>query len=124
MESSLDALRSLPPKQFCYLTTTGRVSGKPHTIELWFAAAPGDRSLYILAGGGHRSDWVKNIEKDPGVSIRIGDMALDGKGRIVESEEEKLAARKLVVAKYYHREYNPNGGWEATALPVAIDLQT
>jgi hypothetical protein len=22
---------------FCYLTTTGRVSGRPHTIEIWFA---------------------------------------------------------------------------------------
>jgi hypothetical protein len=22
---------------FCYLTTVGRVSGRPHTIEIWFA---------------------------------------------------------------------------------------
>jgi hypothetical protein len=32
----------------CYLTTTGRVSGRPHTIEIWFALQ--DRTLYVLSG--------------------------------------------------------------------------
>ena len=27
----------LKDKDFCYLTTTGRVSGRQHTIEIWFA---------------------------------------------------------------------------------------
>ena len=31
----------------CYLTTTGRVSGRPHTIEIWFALQ--DRTLYLFA---------------------------------------------------------------------------
>jgi hypothetical protein len=77
----------------------------------------------MLAGGGHGADWVRNIEKDPGVSVRAGKLTLKGTGRIVKGEDEALKARKLVVAKYYQREYNPSGGWEATALPIAIDLQ-
>src|SRR6185312_13518616 len=33
---------------YCYITTTGRRSGKPHTIEIWFALD--GRTLYLLAG--------------------------------------------------------------------------
>ena len=28
---------ALAGETYCYLTTTGRVTGKPHTIEIWFA---------------------------------------------------------------------------------------
>lgn len=122
--TSLNATEILPPEQFCYLTTTGRVSGKPHTVEIWFAASPNSPCLYILAGGGYKSDWVKNIGKDPAVSVRIAEKDYSGTGRVVEGEEESILARKLVVAKYYNREYNPSGGWEATSLAVAIDLKS
>jgi hypothetical protein len=29
--------RDLADEEFCYLTTTGRVTGRPHEIEIWFA---------------------------------------------------------------------------------------
>ena len=41
-----DALAAL---DYCYLTTKGRRSGSPHTIEIWFALH-GD-VVYLLAGG-------------------------------------------------------------------------
>ena len=55
---------------FCYLTTTGRVSGRPHTIEIWFALSAGGRTLYILTY--RRSDTVANLRKDPDVTVRVG----------------------------------------------------
>ncbi len=122
-ETGLSALNPLTTEQFCYLTTIGRVSGNPHTVEIWFAASADNLTIYILAGGGYRSDWVKNIGKDPVVKTLIADVSYTGRGRVVEDEAEAVTARKLVVAKYYNRTYNPTGGWEATALPVAIDLQ-
>jgi hypothetical protein len=33
-------LKSLAKLDFCYLTTTGRKSGKPRTIEIWFSRMP------------------------------------------------------------------------------------
>jgi len=36
-------------EDFCHLTTTGRNSGRPHTIEIWFALH--GQTLYMLAGG-------------------------------------------------------------------------
>ena len=53
---------------YCYLTTTGRVTGAPHEIEIWFALdGPG---LYLLAGGGFGSDWVRNLVAEPAVTVR------------------------------------------------------
>jgi deazaflavin-dependent oxidoreductase (nitroreductase family) len=120
---SLDGLRAIAGEQFCYLTTSGRKTGNPHTIEIWFALSPDSPTFYILSGGGDRSDWVKNIQHNPNVQARIRGETFEGSGRIVQSQEEERTARKLVVAKYYGREEVHSTGWEATSLPVAIDLK-
>ena len=109
---------------FCYLTTTGRVSGRPHTIEIWFARH--GRTLYLLSGGGDRSDWVRNLRRHPEVTVRLGrrDAAeLAGRARVVEpgSDEDELA-RRLVVAKYQSTYGGDLSGWRRSALPVAVDL--
>src|SRR5438132_375305 len=69
-------------ESFCYLTTTGRVTGRPHTIEIWFALE--GHTLYMLAGGGDSSDWVKNLLRSRDVTVRIGDTTYAGLARIVE----------------------------------------
>ena len=109
-------------EQFCYLTTAGRKTGNPHTIEIWFAAAPDEQTLYMLSGGGSKADWVRNILNNSQLTIRVGERTITGKGRVIEDGAEEVLARKLVVAKYYGREYNPSGGWEAGSLPVAVDI--
>ena len=106
-------------EDFCYLTTTGRVTGRPHEIEIWFGL--NDRTLYMLAGGGDRSDWVRNLSKDPEVSVRLASETFEGRARVVEDPEEDELARSLLVEKYEKR---PGGldRWRRTALPVAVDL--
>jgi hypothetical protein len=54
-------LLSLSGEDYCYLTTKGRVSGRPHEIEIWFGVH--GNTLYLLSGGGEESDWVKNLLK-------------------------------------------------------------
>jgi deazaflavin-dependent oxidoreductase (nitroreductase family) len=66
---------------FCYLTTTGRVTGRPHEIEIWFALH--ENTLYMLAGGREKSDWVKNIQKNPQVRVRLGGVTFDGRACFV-----------------------------------------
>ena len=56
--------------QFLYLTTTGRKTGLPRQIEIWFVEIGG--RFYILAEHYHRTQWVKNIRRDPRVRVRIG----------------------------------------------------
>ena len=112
---------TLAGEDFCYLTTTGRVTGNPHEIEMWFDLGPEGRTLYMLSGGGGRSDWVRNLRQDPGVTVRLGGERFEGRARVVEDPGEDGLARRLLVEKY---ERNPGSlaGWKRTALPVAVDL--
>ena len=104
---------------FCYLTTIGRISGRPHTIEIWFAL--GGDSLYMLSGS-HTSDWVMNLRRAPDVTVRLGDEVFTGRARVVEHADEDALARRLVLAKYQPRDSDDLSDWGRTALPVAVDL--
>jgi deazaflavin-dependent oxidoreductase (nitroreductase family) len=108
-------------EDYCYLTTTGRVSGLPRTIEIWFALE-GD-TLYMLSGGRDASDWVKNLSREPEVTVRIGETTMPGRARIVEPGDEETLARRLLVEKYSPRYSGDLTRWERTALPVAVDLR-
>lgn len=73
MQDNPDLIQVLPQlskEEYCYLTTTGRKSGHPHEIEIWFGIQ-GD-SLYLLSGNGEDSDWVRNLRADPHVIVRNG----------------------------------------------------
>ena len=104
---------------FCYLTTIGRATGQPHTIEIWFAL-DGD-ALYMLSGS-PTSDWVKNLLRAPDVAVRLGETTFAGRARVVELAAEDALARRLVVGKYQPRSSDDLSGWGRTALPVAVDL--
>ena len=109
-------------EDFCYVTTTGRRTGNPHTIEIWFGAE-NEATIYLLSGGGDRSDWVKNLRADGSVHVRIGDREWEGNARLVEDEDEEARVRRLLASKYQGwREGRRMTGWAATALPVAIEL--
>jgi deazaflavin-dependent oxidoreductase (nitroreductase family) len=113
--------RDLADEEFCYLTTSGRVTGRPHEIEIWFALEDSGGPLYLLSGGHDRSDWVKNLRRNPEVTVRIDGEYFGGRARFLEDEEEDELARHLLVEKY---ERNPGSlaTWRRTALPVAVDL--
>jgi deazaflavin-dependent oxidoreductase (nitroreductase family) len=109
---------------FCYLTTRGRVTGNPHEIEIWFAvdtAAP--TTLFLMAGGGDASDWVRNLCAEPAVTVRVGDTTYAARARVVDSEsEEDERARTLVHDKFAPRYSDDLTEWRGRALPVAIDV--
>ena len=112
---------ALANEEFCYLTTRGRVTGRPHEIEIWFSLIPQTRTLYMLSGGGDRADWVKNLRRVPAVTIRIAGEDLKGEARPVEDAEEDGLARRLLVEKY-ERGPGSLSDWRRRALPVAVDL--
>src|SRR5215204_6005198 len=98
----------LADEDYCYLTTTGRVSGEPREIEIWFGLD--GSTLYMLSGGRDRSDWVKNLIRKPRVSVRIADRTFDGR------------ARELLFEKYASGYSGDLSNWRETALPIAVDL--
>jgi hypothetical protein len=56
--------------RFLYLTTTGRVSGLPRTIEIWFVEYAA--RYYLIAERREAAQWIKNIEHDSAVLFRVG----------------------------------------------------
>ena len=115
-----DDLERFADEDFCYLTTSGRKTGRAHTIEIWFALD--GHTLYMLSGAGANADWVKNLLRAPEVTVRIKDRVFDGRGRVVERADEDALARRIVVAKYQPRDSDDLSGWGRSALPVAVDL--
>jgi deazaflavin-dependent oxidoreductase (nitroreductase family) len=111
---------SLASEDYCYLTTIGRVSGEPREIEIWFGLD--GSTLYMLSGGRDRSNWVKNLIREPRVSVRIADQKFDGRARVVTDENEDARARQLVFDKYAARYSGDLTSWRQTALPIAVDL--
>ena len=105
---------------FCYLTTTGRMSGEPREIEIWFGLA--GATLYMLAGGGDRSNWVRNLIREPRVMVRIGDESFDGRARVVDDPDEDAKARELLLDKYQSGYSSDLSGWGERALPIAVEL--
>jgi deazaflavin-dependent oxidoreductase (nitroreductase family) len=112
--------RDAADRDYCYLTTTGRVSGAPREIEIWFGLEAD--TLYMLSGGGERSNWVRNLRREPRVQVRIGDVTLPGRARIVRDAAEQDRARRLLYDKYAPRYSGDLEDWRRTAVPVAVDL--
>jgi len=114
-------LAQVAKEEYCYLTTRGRKTGQPHEIEIWFGV--NGSSIYLLSGGGHDSDWVKNLRADPNVMVRIAKQTFRGAARIVRNIEEESLARPMLAAKYQDwKEGQAMSEWARDALVIAIDL--
>jgi deazaflavin-dependent oxidoreductase (nitroreductase family) len=87
--------------QYLYLNTTGRRTGLPREIEIWFTER--DSRFYIIAEHGERANWVRNIRAHPHVQVRVGELRLNGTARLVDGEREPVlagAVKSLSDAKY------------------------
>lgn len=117
----LKLLPQLAKEEYCYLTTRGRKTGKPHEIEIWFSVV--DNTVYLLSGGGGESDWVKNLRVAPEVTVRIGKFIFTATARIVRDIKEESTVRPLMAAKY--QEWTEGGelsDWARDALVVGLDI--
>lgn len=90
----LDAVRN---EKLIHLTTVGRKTARPHTVELWFATADG--KVY-LSHEGARTDWMKNIEAEPRVSARIAKLKFEATARLARSDSIETGKMAL-YQKYY-----------------------
>ncbi len=85
-------------EKYIYLTTKGRKTGKPHTVELWFAVA-GER-IYLSHEGAY-TDYMKNILADNRVELKIGKTQSRGTARIVKGGDAFEKGKHALYLKYY-----------------------
>jgi len=115
--------RRLVDRDLCYLETIGRVTGRAHVVEMWFAPDPTGDRLYMMAGGRDQADWVRNVRHDGRVRIRLGRVWLTGSAAVVEGTADEPVVRRLLAAKYQGwTEGSALSDWARHALPVAVEL--
>lgn len=85
-------------EKYIYLTTRGRKTGNPHTVELWFALAK--KKIYLSHEGAF-TDWMKNILEDGRVRFKIGKILFEGNARIAEEVEALRLGKHALYSKYY-----------------------
>jgi deazaflavin-dependent oxidoreductase (nitroreductase family) len=94
-------LRELEPvrkENYIYLTTGGRKTGKAHTVELWFALAPG--GVY-LSHEGSPTDWMRNLQKQPRASAKIGKLQFEADAEFLKAGKLRDEGAKALYEKYY-----------------------
>ena len=87
--------------QFLYLTTTGRRSGQPREIEIWFTARAG--RYYVISEHREEASWVRNLTAEPRVHVRVGRATFAARARVIDDRAEPTlngAVQELSEKKY------------------------
>ncbi|MBW3607257.1 MAG: nitroreductase family deazaflavin-dependent oxidoreductase [Actinobacteria bacterium] len=88
------AARGLAPG-VALLETTGRRSGKPRRNPVSFGLERGTDTFWIVAEMGRHAAYVRNIEADPRVRIRLRRGWRSGTAHIIEAADARARLRTL-----------------------------
>jgi deazaflavin-dependent oxidoreductase (nitroreductase family) len=85
----------LPVPGTAILETTGRKSGQPRRTPV--TNGLDDSIFWIVAEHGRRASYVRNIEANPGVRVRIGSRWLTGTARLVPDDDPRERLHQIVA---------------------------
>ena len=80
------------------LTTYGRRSGRPRVTPLIYEKR--GEAVIVASARGRAADWLRNIEADPRVHVRVGRRQFDGLAQPSVHPEE--------IADYLQRQFDRN----------------
>ncbi len=104
----------------CLLTTPGRITGRRHTVELWFVPAEG--GAYLMSGSGGLTQWSLNLQAEEQGVLRIADRSWLGRAAFLPHGDERTG-----VLAAFHTKYDPPGkdrtaAWARSATVVHLVL--
>jgi deazaflavin-dependent oxidoreductase (nitroreductase family) len=108
--------RGLVPRGWALLETTGRRSGQPRRVPVGDGLRGGH--FWIVAEHGRHADYVRNIEQDPRVRVKVGRRWLTGTAHLLPGDDPLARLRTL------QRPWNDIGlrAMASEMLVVRIDL--
>jgi len=80
---------------FVLLRTRGRTSGVMREAPLGYGLVDGN--VYVMAGFGRRTQWLRNIEADPNVEVILPGRALAGYAEEVSDPAERLRGMRAAA---------------------------
>ncbi len=93
-----DALAQVANESTLEITTIGRKSGKPRTKPIWFVYDQG--ALYIQSGKDGKTHWYRNLQKNPQMRLKIGQLVLTGKAQFMTDTAVIERVHDLFRSKY------------------------
>ena len=87
------ARRGLPLPGYVLLETTGRRSGQPRQVPVG-KALEGD-TLWVVAEHGLRAAYVRNIQANPRVRVRIGRKWRTGTAQVLSDDDWRERQRRI-----------------------------
>jgi deazaflavin-dependent oxidoreductase (nitroreductase family) len=83
------------PPWFALLETTGRVSGRPRQTPVGAGMRRGDTVFWLVAAHGTQSDFVRNMQADPHVRIKVGKLWRTGTASLLPDDDTAARSRTL-----------------------------
>ncbi|MBB5633016.1 hypothetical protein BKA04_001239 [Cryobacterium mesophilum] len=98
MNTNRDIRRALDTDRTIDITTTGRISGEPRRIEIWFFTVAG--KIYLTGTPGRRS-WYANLQSSPNFVFHmkgstVADLAAVARP-IVDDVERQMVLSAIVT---------------------------
>jgi deazaflavin-dependent oxidoreductase (nitroreductase family) len=87
------ARAGLPLPGYVLLETTGRRSGMPRQVPVG-KALEGDK-LWVVAEHGRKASYVRNIEANPHVRVRVGRRWRTGKAHVLPDDDWRERQRRM-----------------------------
>jgi deazaflavin-dependent oxidoreductase (nitroreductase family) len=85
--------RGLAPRVWALLETTGRRSGLPRQTPVGNGLVDG--VFWIVASHGRQADYVRNIERNPAVRVKIGRRWHTGTATVLDDDDTGARSRML-----------------------------
>ena len=77
------------------LETTGRTSGQPRRTPVSNGLERGTNTFWIVAEMGRKAGYVRNIEADPRVRIRVRGRWRSGTAEVLDGEDARVRLRSI-----------------------------
>lgn len=105
------------------ITTTGRKSGKPHTRPIWYVVDDG--KVLVQSGKNGMTDWYRNLEKTPAVTLKADRYAFRARGRLLTNPKDVERVHALFLDKYTSaRLLSWVGSGVGRGLPVELTIDS
>lgn len=100
---------------YLYLTTRGRTSGLPREIEIWFTQDSG--KFYLIAEHATSHHWVRNLQADPNVQVRVAGRKFAARARVRVLSPETDSALIAVIQALSRQKYRWGDGLVVELAP-------
>jgi deazaflavin-dependent oxidoreductase (nitroreductase family) len=80
------------------LTTTGRRSGRPHRVEIWWFHFEG---RFVVTGTPGPRDWLANVRADPRVVVHVEGRDLDAFAEEIDDDAFRRRLFGTRAASWY-----------------------